>query len=176
LDKTVFIPDEDDRRLPAYTEWGYNSFGAEYERDYFLVSNSIVPCKMVYYKTSRKLLFSLNGTIRDRKEMMLLFTFPLTETVNNFSSLIQLDDVEIDLAADNCTVKTVLGKDETVLAITEGTLHFRRAQLLKVDDDINRVILSGVFDLRFRENSLPSYISDGRFDMGITDNVFYIEK
>ena len=33
LDKSVFIPDKDYPDLPAYTEWGYNTFGALYDRD-----------------------------------------------------------------------------------------------------------------------------------------------
>jgi hypothetical protein len=62
---------------------------------------------------------------------------------------------------------------ETTLNVLEGELFFKRAQLLRVDDEVNRVILSGTFDVRFLLNNLPAHISNGRFDMGITENIFY---
>jgi hypothetical protein len=67
-------------------------------------------------------------------------------------------------------------KDSTTLNIVEGELHFKRAQLLSIDDQLNRVILSGTFDLRFLQSDFPTYISDGRFDVGITKNYFYVTK
>ena len=171
LDRTIFIPDEDDYRLPAYTEWGYNSFGAEYERDYFLASNKIVPCKIMY--NNGELQFALQGTIRNKDEMMLLFIFPFT-SISDYTDLVQLNDVEIDLSADNgCIVKIIKDNVETMLDIIEGKLHFKRTQLLIVDEKVNRVILSGVFDLRFIGNLFPENISNGRFDLGITNSVFY---
>jgi hypothetical protein len=170
LDRTIFIPDEDDYRLPAYTEWGYNSFGAEYERDYFLASQHIVPCKIMC--DNEQLRFSLNGTIRNSTEMTLEFIFPVAQMLD-YTGLAQLNDMIIDLSADNCTVKIWQGENETVLEILNGKLHFKRTQLLYVDDTINRVILSGIFELRFLQKGYPTTISNGRFDLGITDKVFY---
>ena len=167
MDKTVFIPDENDNNLPAYTEWGYNSFGAEYERDYFLVSNKVDPCKIIY-NNYHQLQFLLNGTVRDGKsEMTLMFIFPLSKIVH-YSDLILLNNMEIDLASNDCTVKIVLNGYETTLDVLEGKLHFKRTQLLSIDDEVNRVILSGTFDLHFLKNNVPSNISNGRFDLGIT--------
>ena len=45
-------------------------------------------------------------------------------------------------------------------------------QLLKIDGEENRVILSGLFELRFLKKGRPETISDGRFDVGI-NNDFY---
>ena len=170
MDRTIFIPDENDRNLPEYSEWGYNSFGAEYERDYFLVSNYIVPCKILY--GNNEMQFSLHGTIRQNQEMSLLFIFP-SEAMSSYADLLWLNNVEIDLSADDCSVKMIQNSIETTLDVLSGNLHFKRAQLLSIDDAVNRVILSGVFELNFLRNGFPTTISNGRFDMGITKNVFY---
>ena len=170
MEKTVFIPDEDDPNLPAYTEWGYNSFGAEYERDYFIVSNKIVPCKIVY--NNHQLQFSLHGKSYSGRDMTLLFVFPLTIQMSDYKDLVRLDGVKIDLSENDCTVKMMQDHKETTLEVSEGTLHFKRAQILRIDDAVNRTILSGIFDVRFMENGFPATISNGRFDMGITNSVF----
>jgi len=169
LDRTIFIPDENNPNLPTYTEWGYNSFGAIYERDYFLASNSIVPCKIMY--VNGQLHFALQGTIRNNK-MTLLFIFP-HETISVYTQLLTLHDVEIDLNDDACIVKIIEDDVEKTLTVLNGKLHFKRAQLLTIDDVVSRVILSGVFELQFLENIFPASISDGRFDVGINDRDFY---
>lgn len=167
MDKTVFIPDEDDPILPAYTEWGYNSFGAEYERDYFLVSHKIVPCKITY--SNQQLQFLLHGTTNyTGKEMKLLFVFN-SEQISELEDFKKLHQKEIDLSAHECTVKM----DNTVLEVSAGKLHFKRVQLLIIDNEpMNRVLLSGTFDLNFMQNGFPASISNGRFDLGITKKDF----
>jgi len=172
LDRTIFIPDENDRTLPAYTEWGYNSFGAEYERDYFLASQRIVPCKMRY--ENDRLHFSLFGTIRDRTEMTLEFIFPAAQ-MRDFTDLAKLNNVIINLSDDDVIVKIWEGKSESVLEITSGKLHFKRTQVLYVDDKIDRVILSGKFDLRFLDRGYPANISNGRFDLGMNEDYFFTQ-
>ena len=174
MDRTIFIPDDEDDTLPLYTEWGYNSFGAEYERDYFLVSNAISPCKIMY--SDNQLQFSLSGKTRnDKKEMTLTFIFPSTP-MYDYQDLVQLHNSKIDLAANDCTVKITQDNVETILDVLRGELYFKRTQLLSIDDKVNRVILSGTFDLQFLQNGFPSYISDGRFDVGITQKIFYLTR
>ena len=170
MDDTVFISDENDRNLPAYSEWGYNSFGAVYERDYFLASNKIVPCKITY--KNNQLQFLLSGLFAKDEPMALLFTFPAPE-IPNIKELAQLHDYEIDLANSKVTV-TMMREDEPteILDVTGGILHFKRVQLLSIDDKFNRVILSGVFNVRFSLNDFPAAFSDGRFDVGITNDCF----
>jgi len=170
MDKTIFIPDKEDANLPAYTEWGYNSFGAEYDGEYFLSSDAIEPCKIVY--NNNLLQFSLSGKIGRYREMTLFFTFPFTQ-ISDYKNLVQLNNVKIDLSANDCTVKMLQDGTTTTLNVLEGELFFKRAQLLRIDDEVNRVILSGTFNVRFLLNSLPANISNGRFDMGITNNIFY---
>ena len=170
MDRTIFISDENNAQLPAYTEWGYNSFGAEYERDYFLVSNKIVPCKITY--RNNQLHFLLSGTLTGGDKMSLLFTFPMTE-ITDFQDLIQLHNCKINLADHTATVTIRQeGESDVNIAVTEGNLYFKRAQLLSIDDEMNRVILSGLFDIRFLQDGFPVSISNGRFDVGITKDVF----
>ena len=47
LDKSIFIPDKDYPSLPAYTEWGYNTFGALYNREPFVNSDFSIPTKII---------------------------------------------------------------------------------------------------------------------------------
>jgi hypothetical protein len=170
MDETIFIPDKEDANLPAYTEWGYNSFGAEYDREYFLSSDAIVPCKIVY--NDDLLQFSLSGKIGKYRDMTLFFTFPFAQ-ISDYKNLVQLNNVKIDLSANDCTVKMLQGSTETTLNVLGGELYFKRTQLLSIDDKVDRVILSGTFEVRFLLNNLPAYISNGRFDMGINEAVFY---
>ena len=176
MDRTIFVPDENDSELPAYTEWGYNSFGAIYDlRNYFVVSSSIVPCKILY--KDELLRFSLSGILKGRhysesEKITLSFNFPLEKPMQ-YTDLLVLNNVEIDLSSANCVVKIIHEKNEQTLEIVDGFLHFKRAQLLCIDDDYNRIILSGTFELRFLENDFPTSISEGRFDLGITKNLFY---
>lgn len=169
LDRTVFIPDEENSSLPAYTEWGYNTFGAEYERGYFLASSYIIPCKIVY--TNDQLQILLNGIFSGGKEMGMVFVFPAAE-MRDYADLIQLHNTTIDLAATDCMVKIIQDGVETILDVTKGNFYFKRAQLLSVDEEVNRTILSGTFEVQFLQNGFPFTISDGRFDLGITDDVF----
>ena len=171
MDRTIFIPDEHDYNLPAYTEWGYNSFGAEYERNYFLATDDIVPCKIVYQ--NKKLEFSLYGKFNHSHNMSLSFIFPF-DTIRKYEDLLKLHNKKINLASYNCKVIMVEDGDSATLKISNnGELHFRRAQLLTIDDVVNRVILSGTFEFGCLKNGRPSAMTDGRFDVGITDRDFY---
>jgi len=176
MEKTVFIPDEDDRNLPAYTEWGYNSFGAKYERTYFTATYDIIPCKVVY--RSGILNFNISGRVgsgyNNGSEMTLTFSFPASlvgenNPMSDYKDLMVLHKKEIDLTDASCEVKLTKNSQTEVLSIFSGKLAFKRAQLLRINEKENRVILSGTFDMRFLRNELPEVLSDGRFDFGITE-------
>ena len=169
LDRTIFIPDEDNRQLPAYTEWGYNSFGATYEREIFISTNQIVPCKIVY--NNGILDFALIGQL-NWDNTVLTFSFPLSEEIKNIGDLAVLHDLSLDLSK-NCTVKLEANNAQTTFEVLSGKLYFRRFQLLRVDGEVNRIILSGTFNVKFLKNGRPETILDGRFDMGITEKDFY---
>ena len=168
LDKTIFIPDKDYPELPAYSEWGYNSFGAIYERANFISTNDIVPCKIVYRDGT--LNFSLIGR-HNRDNATLTFSFPLSE-VKTIEDLAALHNLTVNLA-DTGTVKLEENNSQTTFEVLSGQLWFKRFQLLRVDEQVNRIILSGIFEVKFLKNGLPENISYGRFDMGITNRDFY---
>ncbi|MDR2041440.1 MAG: hypothetical protein LBP98_03895 [Tannerella sp.] len=175
IERTIFIRDDHDSNLPAYTEWGYNSFGAKYERLYFFVHKSIVPCKITHWEG--RLHFSLAGILGEDtygyydslypETMTLTVSFP-AEPMYEYRDLVALHGRVIDLADASCEVN-IERTDQTGLTVTpiKGHLTFRRAQLLRIDEKENRVILSGNFDLQFLANGKPESIADGRFDVGI---------
>ena len=172
MDRTIFIADKDDYKLPAYTEWGYNSFGAVYERNYFLASNNIIPCKITYDKGL--LNFYLSGKL-DNSDMELAFSFP-SQQMNHFKDLIALNKTTIDLLDNNCKVTIRIDGHSESITLVSGNLTFKRAQLLKIDGEENRVILSGVFEIRLLKRDLPETISNGRFDMGINKDFYSFQK
>ncbi|MDR1097165.1 MAG: hypothetical protein LBL57_03435 [Tannerella sp.] len=170
IDSTVFIPDGDDPNLPAYTEWGYNSFGAKYERLYFLADNSITPCKITYREGM--LHFSLAGTLRADtygsrfENMTLTVSFP-SGPVSEYRDLLILHERSIDLSSCSVDIEKSNSAGRTAVSSVKGHLTFRRAQLLRIDGEENRVILSGSFDMQFLTDGKPESITDGRFDVGI---------
>jgi len=172
MGRTIFIPDPIDNRLPAYTEWGYNSFGAKIDRNYFLVSNSITPCKILY--KNGMLNFSLSGYYNNYIETAMTFSFPI-EQIQDYTDLLALNNKKIELAASGCEVTLTQNETTDTLNVIDGELYFQRAQMLFIDDQPNRVILSGVFDFRYLNatDDFPVSVSDGRFDLGINKNVFY---
>ena len=181
IDRTIFIPDEEDINLPAYTEWGYNSFGAIYERQYFLASENYVPCKIVY--KDGFLNFSLTGYVAggvmydyyQAGKMGMIISFPFSKVID-YKGLLALDQQEIDLSTPNVHLSVTLGEGSGVaMEIISGELYFKRAQLLRIDEQENRVILSGTFNIRFLRNGLPEIISDGRFDVGINKDFYSFE-
>jgi hypothetical protein len=173
LNSTIFIPDEEDSNLPAYTEWGYNSFGARYDRQYFLASYNEIPCKITY--ANDLLNFILRGHL-DYQPASLHISFPFPE-VNEFTDLSPLSNGDtIDLAKPKAEViltYRIEGKDTSeVLNVTKGGLYFKRYQELYVDNDFSRIILSGYFAFQFLRKDqtgtpVSEYFSDGRFDLGI---------
>ena len=47
LKKSIYIPDEEFPELPKYSEWGYNTFGAYYDRQAFTSTSEDVPVKVI---------------------------------------------------------------------------------------------------------------------------------
>jgi len=165
MEQTIFVPDSTDSSLPAYTEWGYNSFGALYERNYFLATNDIVPCKITY--KNGIMTFTLSGRVKSSGNMTLYFSFPISERMKDYSDLLVLHQKEIDLTNSTCEVRILNGSKTENITLLSANLFFKRAQLLRINDREDRVILSGTFDLSFLRNQLPEAMTKGRFDVGI---------
>ena len=173
LDDTVFIPDDNDQNLPAYTEWGYNSFGAKYERTYFLASKAIVPCKIFSRNDSLHLLINGVRVSPEHSSTMSITVIFLCPQITVYNDLLVLHKATVDLSVD-CTVKLMIDGSERTVQVEQGELNFKRVQLLKVDDIVNRIILSGTFGFMYSgANSFPETVSDGRFDFGITSREFF---
>ena len=176
MQETIFIPDSSDRNLPAYTEWGYNSFGAMYERQYFFSTSSIVPCKIIYGNGT--LTFTLSGRIGPRystganESMTLSISFPCNEPINNYRDLLLLHKKYINLSDKSCEIYMIRNSIREDLAGLSGELVFNRTQLLRINDFENRIIISGTFEIMFWRNQMPEIMSNGRFDVGIT-HVFH---
>jgi hypothetical protein len=179
LESSVFVPDANDSEMPVYSEKGYNTFGAKYERKYFLYSDDEVPCKITYH--DGYINFMLKGYYVTQRAnyygasylMTLSISFPFKE-IKTFRELIQLDNYNVNLLSEGCQV-TLSNDDTNYTAVTvlSGSLWFKRAQLLRIDEQEDRVILSGVFELRFLNNLRPEVITDGRFDAGIKQEFYY---
>jgi len=172
MEQTVFIPDESDKNLPAYTEWGYNAFGALYERMYFYSTNTIVPCKIVMQ--NGMMTFTLSGRIGagyssygSGENMTLYFSFPIDEPMNQYKDLLALHQKHIDLTDKSCELTMMRSSKTEDIVLLSGDLFFKRAQLLRINEQENRVILSGTFELTFLRNQIPELLSKGRFDVGV---------
>ena len=178
LDKSVFIPDKDYPDLPAYTEWGYNTFGALYDRELFLYNNSSVPAKVI--NTAGKTSFTLighkgqSGYSYSNNENSMSLNFDLYGfQPASFSNLMALNDTIIDLTSPLCKVSLMVDTIKYQVAVLNGTLNFKRAQNLIVDKQQIEVILSGTFEFQALIDNEPTSITAGRFDVGIgTDNFF----
>lgn len=173
LDETITIYEEG-TSLPIYSEWGYNTFGVNYEREAFLSTTYDVPFKVLvdssfsefifkgqisdsyYYGEGAELKFRINGFIP---------TIFSDLSVLHDSAYNLLDSNIIVTFAEECTAKK--------LDIIEGYLYFKRVQSLYVDQKFNQLILSGLFSFKALLDSTPVTFSDGRFDFGLDNENFY---
>jgi hypothetical protein len=185
LSKSIFIHDPEFTELPAYSEWGYNTFGAYYDREIFVSNNNAVPVKVI--ATDSSFTFMLSGQKSElghyfydyhysyyynAKPMKMTFDLPgfLPST---YQDLVNLNDVTFDLKNSKCKVMVSFDNISYPAVILSGELHFKRAQNLQVDMDQVEVILSGYFELRASINNEFISISDGRFDLGVSTENFF---
>ena len=179
LDKSIFITDKDYPFLPAYTEWGYNTFGALYDREPFVNNNSRIPTKVIC--TGGKTSFSLKGHLGQANYYYYSSnTTPITLSFDlygfvpgSLSNLIELNDTTIDLTNPLCKVTLTRDTVKYNVTVLNGTLNFKRAQNLIVDKQPYEIILSGTFDFQTIINNDPLSISMGRFDLGIASDNFF---
>jgi hypothetical protein len=176
LEKSVFINDPENTDLPAYSEWGYNTFGAYYDRDIFVSNNALVPAKIIVSDTS--MTFMLDGQLGtyedyyNYSEMILSFNLPGL-TPSKYADLAIVNDSIIDLTDSECLVEVFIDNVRYPVNILEGELNFHRVQILQVDNKLVEAILSGYFEFRAMISGKPVSISDGRFDVGIGVDNFY---
>ncbi len=173
LEKSVFQPDPEIPELPAYSEWGYNTFGALYDREVF-VNTEVVPAKIIVNNdTTTFLLQGRKGSIGNEVSVQLSFRFP-GFAPSGYTGLIALHDTIIDLQTESIPVSISIEDVEQTLTILNGTLTINRVQNLLVDSEQTQVILSGLFNFQATlQNEEWITISDGRFDVGIGETNFF---
>lgn len=176
LKESVFISDPDDYNMPAYSEWGYNTFGVYYDRDIFISNNQEVPVKVIVNDSATVFLF--NGTTNNYDYYYYSNNMTMSIVLKGFQpdsylDLTSFNDSIIDLAIPGVSVYITKDTGQLNTKILSGKLHFKRVQNLFVDDEQKEVILSGTFDFKAQINNEPVTFSDGRFDVGVNEDNFY---
>ena len=178
LNRSIFIADKDYPSLPAYTEWGHNTFGVLYDREPFINDDFSVPAKII--NTGGKTSFSLRGHVGGSRyyypgnDNLIALNFDFYSfDPESWSDLVELNDTTIDLTYPLCKVSLVEDTVKYNATVLNGALHFRRAQNLIVDKQPYETILSGTFEFRALIKNEPSGFTSGRFDVGITSDNFF---
>jgi hypothetical protein len=168
LEKSIFVEDGNNAGLPEYSELGYNTFGAYYDRQ-ILVSVTKVPVKVAV--TGGETTFTFSGK-KEFDEMSL--TFKMKDFLpGTYSDLMDLNGRIIDLTESQYLifVKTKTGEYEA--QILNGALEFKRTKTVVVDNALAEVILAGTFEFQALVDGEPITVSNGRFDVGVgADNFF----
>ena len=170
LEKSIFIPDPDFHDLPKYSEWGYNTFGCYYDRGAFISDDWNVPVKVI--NTNGQTSFVFTGHKASSNQFSITLTLSKL-TPASYADLISLNNTTIDLTSADAEI-TVTENNVTVsTTVINGEFIFRRAQNLLVDDKPEEVILSGTFQCQLLIDQVPVNITNGRFDVGVSNNNFF---
>lgn len=175
LQRSIFLPDPDYPELPRYSEWGYNTFGAFFDRQPFISNDAESPLKVVEERGSVSFLFTgQRGLVSyaPGEPFSINFVFPDLQ-VERYDDLMVLHNSLWDLANENMEVIVAEGHSRDTLEVLNGTLRFRRAQYLLVDQKAEQVILSGIFEFQAVRDGVPVTVSNGRFDVGVADHNFF---
>jgi hypothetical protein len=171
--QSVFVPDDEYPQLPKYSEWGYNTFGAFYDRMVFVSSDTQIPVKII--NNENKTAFHFNGRLGSYYSGN---NFSMTLTIDNFNpqsytELLDLDNTVLDLKDSKYAIS--VGRDgvESPVQILKGEFAIKRAQNLFVDNKHQQIIISGEFHFQAIVNGEPINVSDGRFDLGVSDDNFF---
>lgn len=178
LRESVSNPDPNNPDLPAYSEMGYNNFGAYYDRNPF-TSTTRTPLKVVV--ENGKISFKFRGSIIDeldynsslRQEIDLHLIMPNYITTDS-KELSLLHDSIINLKNDDVEVKIYKEGILQSVEILNGNFHFKKVQELIIDEAFEEMILSGTFEFQALINGDPVTVDYGRFDMGVGYSSFYI--
>lgn len=170
LQKSIFIPDPDFHDLPKYSEWGYNTFGCYYDRAAFISDDVNVPVKVITTNGQTFFVFTGHkGTSNPFSITLSLSKF----TPSTYADLVSLDNSFIYLTNADFSV-TITENNQTVPATAiSGGFYFKRAQNLLVDDKPEEVILSGTFEFQLLIDQVPVSITNGRFDVGVSNSNFF---
>lgn len=175
LQRTIFIEDSDAPGLPQYSEWGYNTFGAYFDRLPFVSTHTYVPARFIIDQGATT--FQLEGERRESsfgtygENHMLSFTIPEMDP-RDYEDLLALHGITYNLK--DIDVFLSIGGIPEAVTVSEGMLKFQRAQHLWVDGKPTQVILSGYFELQGMAGGRAVSIQQGRFDVGIMPGNFFL--
>ena len=182
LSKSVLIYDTEFKDLPEYSEWGYNTFGAYYDRKVFISNNYEIPLKIISSLSTTSFIF--NGELNSPSDYQYYSSnyygeMSLKLTLNNFNienytDLLVLNDSIIDLTQPDCNITVTIDNDIFEATVIRGEFEFKKVQNLIVDDEPTEIIMSGTFDFQVLINEEPISISEGRFDIGVGEDNFFI--
>lgn len=174
LKKSVMIYDDELTDLPAYTEWGYNTFGAYYDREIFISNDTDIPLKVICQ--NGETVFNFNGQNNasswEASDMKMNIRM-LNYSPETFTDLLIFNDSIINFKDSTIQIEIVRNSQTYSCPVISGGMHIKRAQELYVDDELIEVILSGYFDFQVLINGEPISISEGRFDFGINNSNFF---
>ncbi len=174
LKKSVMIYDDELTDLPAYTEWGYNTFGAYYDREIFISNDTDIPLKVICQ--NGETVFNFNGQNNanswEASDMKMNIRM-LNYSPEIFTDLLIFNDSIINFKDSTIQVEIFRNNQTYTCPVISGGMHIKRAQKLYVDDELIEVILSGYFDFQILINGEPISISEGRFDFGINNSNFF---
>ena len=175
LRKSVFIADPDTPGLPQYSEWGYNTFGVYYDRGAFISNFREVPIKVVNDNGTTSFIFSGQmGAENFRSDNRVSMTLNISNfNPETYTDLIVLHNTTLDLSATEHMIVFSSSESIDTLEILSGNFQIIRAQHLLVDDLAEEVILSGVFELQALNKGVPVTLSNGRFDLGVSEYNFF---
>ena len=179
LSEQVFVADSENAQLPAYTEWGYNTFGAYYDREVFKSNSSDVPLKIVVRNDTTTFIFK--GTKLSSKsssyyangeDMVMYISFPNMSFLG-YAELTTLHGTVLDFKSRGAVFSLMI--DQVVLqpVLLNGMLEIKNARRLMVDGEAYEIILSGLFDIQFLIQQEPISLYNGRFDFGVHNGNFY---
>lgn len=168
LQQSVFVEDPSNPGLPKYSELGYNTFGAYYDRQAF-TSSEIVPIKVIVTEGVTSFLLSGQMAMEDMAINLTMADLNPDE----FTDLMTLDEVTLDLTDEDYTIVIIEDGVETEAEILNGTFHFIRTQELVADKQLVGVVLSGVFEFQALVNGDPITVSNGRFDVSVGNDNFF---
>lgn len=173
LSDSVYQQDPKNPGLPAYSELGYNTFGANYDRDVFSFSYNKIPLKITENGTELALIFE--GNYGYKGEMTMKIILPSSKATT-YQDLLIYDKKNIDLAAADVKIELIYNGTTEVITILDGELNFKRAQNIYLDRVKHGIILSGTFNFKFIANKTPLKMSNGRFDILVNNENFYYLK
>lgn len=168
LQRSIFTPDPDFPELPQYSEWGYNTFGAYYDRQPFISNDADVPLKVIHEDANTSFVFTGQlGQVYDRFNSFSIRIVLVDFNPETYEDLMVLHDSTLNLRDPDYRVIFHSRFESDTVEILNGTFQFTRAQHLLVDKIPQEVILSGMFEFQAIVNEMPVTVSNGRFDVGV---------